>query len=76
VTCENHNVIGGLRSAVAEAVTEQHPVPIRHIGMQDCVGEVQKLPFLLKRFNLTADDIVKEAKACLELKASLAPSVA
>ena len=75
VTCENHNVIGGLRSAVAEAVTEKYPVPIRHIGMQDCVGEVQKLPFLMERFHLTPDDIVKEAKACLEVKASLTPTM-
>ena len=74
VSCENHNVIGGLRSAVAEAVTETWPVPIKHVGMQDCFGEVQKFDYLVKRFKLTADDIVEQAHACLAVKAGLTPA--
>jgi transketolase len=75
VTCENHNVIGGLRSAVAEAVTETFPVPIRHVGFDDCFGEVQRLDYLMKRFHLTADDIVEQAVACLAVKHCLAPAL-
>jgi len=58
VTAENHNILGGLRSAVAEVVTEQYPVRILPIGIKDIKGEVGKLDYLKKQFGLTADDIV------------------
>ncbi|MCG8482547.1 MAG: transketolase family protein, partial [Clostridia bacterium] len=43
VTCDNHNVIGGLRSAVAEVVTEKYPAPIIPVGIQNINGEVGTL---------------------------------
>lgn len=71
VTCENHNIIGGLRSAVAEVVTGEFPVPIMGIGVQDHFGQVSKSPYLLKKFKMTANDIVDMAMACLDLKSRL-----
>jgi transketolase len=62
VTAENHSVINGLGSAVAEVLSEQCPVPMRRIGFQDCFGEVGKMDYLMKRFHLTAPDIVRAAK--------------
>jgi transketolase len=61
VTCENHNLIGGLRSAVAEVLSEKHPVPLEAIGIGDHFGEVSKLDYLLQKFHMTPDDIVERA---------------
>jgi transketolase len=70
VTCENHNIIGGLRSAIAEVVSEGCPVPIRSIGIPDQFGEVSKVDYLLKKFKMTPDDIVEQAVACIAVKES------
>jgi transketolase len=71
VTCENHNIIGGLRSAIAEVITEEYPVPLKGIGVRDHFGQVSKVPYLLKKFKMTTDDIVERAIACLDLKSRL-----
>jgi transketolase len=71
VTCENHNIIGGLRSAVAEVITEECPVPLMGIGVRDHFGQVSKSPYLLKKFKMTAEDIVEMAMVCLDLKSRL-----
>lgn len=71
VTCENHNIIGGLRSAVAEVITEGHPVPLLAVGVRDHFGQVAKLPPLQKKFKMMPEDIVEQAQACLSLKARL-----
>jgi transketolase len=68
VTCENHNVIGGLKSAVAEVLSEEYPVPIKAIGVQDHFGEVAKMDYLKKKYHMTAEDIVKAAKAAIAMK--------
>lgn len=62
VTVENHNVIGGLGSAVAEAVVETCPVPMRRIGIQDRFGEVGDRAYLRKCLHIDTPDIV--AAAC------------
>jgi transketolase len=62
VTAENHNVIGGLGSAVAEAAAQTHPVPIEMVGVKDRFGQVGTEDFLRTEYNLTASDIVKAAK--------------
>ena len=72
VTCENHNVIGGLRSAVAEVVSESHPVPIKCVGVPDQFGEVSKVDYLLKKFKMTSDDIVEQAFAGIAMKETAA----
>lgn len=68
VTCENHNVIGGLYSATAEVLAENYPVPMRKIGVNDRFGEVGYLPYLKDVFNLNAEDIVKTVKDAVKLK--------
>jgi len=68
VTCENHNVIGGLRSAVAEVLSEEYPVPIKAVGVQDHFGEVAKMDYLKKKYHMTAEDIVAAAKAAIGMK--------
>lgn len=68
VTCENHNVIGGLRSAVAEVLIEEYPVPLRSVGVKDHFGEVAKMDYLKKKYKMTAADIVSAAKEVISLK--------
>ena len=68
VTCENHNVIGGLGSAVAEVLVRNYPVPVEMIGIQDRFGQVGKLPFLKEEYGMTAESIVKAAKKVLARK--------
>lgn len=59
ITCENHNVIGGLTSAVCEVLSENIPTPLASIGIKDSFGEVGKLNELKAKFKMTSDDIVK-----------------
>jgi transketolase len=68
VTCENHNVIGGLRSAVAEVLIEECPVPLRSVGVKDHFGEVGKIAYLKEKYKMTAKDIVNAAKEVISLK--------
>jgi transketolase len=68
VTAEEHNIIGGLGSAVAESVSEACPVPVLRIGTEDQFGHSGKVPPLLEMYGLTADNIVKKAKAAVALK--------
>lgn len=68
VTAEEHSVIGGLGSAVAETVTSLHPVPVLKVGIKDTFGESGKPAELLKAYGLTAEDIVKAVKKGLEIK--------
>lgn len=68
VTCENHNVVGGLKSAVAEVLIEECPVPMKAIGIQDHFGEVAKIDYLKKKYHMTAEDIVVAAKEAISKK--------
>jgi len=68
VTCENHNIIGGLKSAVAEVLIEECPVPLKAIGIQDHFGEVGKIDFLKKKYHMTTEDIVAAAKEVISKK--------
>lgn len=68
VTAENHNVIGGLGSAVAEVLVENRPVPMERVGVQDEFGEVGPAPWLKERFGLTAKDIAEKAKKVIGRK--------
>lgn len=69
VTAENHSVIGGLGSAVAEILVEKCPVPMCRIGFQDCFGEVGKMDYLMKRFGMTVQDIAQAVKNTVARKA-------
>ncbi|WP_373767578.1 transketolase family protein [Glaesserella sp.] len=63
VTCENHSIHNGLGSAVAEVLCEHCPTPLRRIGIKQRYGQVGTLDFLMKEYELTADDIVKQVLA-------------
>ncbi len=68
VTAEEHNIIGGLGSAVAEVLSENCPVPLRRVGTQDVFGQSGKPAALLEMYGLTAENIAKQAKEVLKLK--------
>ncbi len=61
VTCENSSIVGGLYSAICEALCDSYPVPVGAVGIPDRFGEVGKLDYLKKVMHMTADDIVKKA---------------
>ncbi len=66
VTCEEHNVMGGMGSAVAEAVSERYPVPVRRIGAQDSFGEScrdPEIPTLLEKHGIAPVNIAEAARA-------------
>lgn len=68
VTAENHNVIGGLGSAVAEVLVETLPVPLARVGVKDRFGEVGDRQYLAETFELSTKDIVRACKNVLERK--------
>jgi len=68
VTAEEHSVIGGLGSAVAETVTEMCPVPVVKIGVNDEFGHSGPAVDLLKEFGLSAENIVATVKEAMKLK--------
>jgi len=68
VTAEEHSVIGGLGSAVAETVTECCPVPVVKVGVNDVFGHSGPAVELLKEFGLSAENIAEKAKYALTLK--------
>ena len=63
VTAEEHSIIGGLGSAVAEAVCEACPVPVRRIGVNDTFGHSGPAVDLLKQFGLSAEHIAEVVRA-------------
>ena len=65
VTVEEHSIIGGLGSAVADCVTENYPVPVTKIGVNDEFGHSGPAVDLLKEFGLCADNIVATVKKVL-----------
>lgn len=68
VTAEEHSVIGGLGSAVADVVTECCPVPVVKVGVNDVFGHSGPAVDLLKEFGLSAENIAEKAKYALTLK--------
>lgn len=68
VTAEEHNIIGGLGSAVAEVVCTNYPVPMGMVGIKDRFGKSGKPAELLKLYGLTSDDIIEKVKYVLKNK--------
>jgi len=68
VTAENHNIIGGLGSAVAEASAQAYPVPVEMVGIKDSFGQVGTEEFLRNEYNLTAGEIISAAKRAIARK--------
>ncbi len=65
VVAEEHSVYGGLGSAVAEALAQTHPVPVRFVGMRDVFGKSGEFEELLGYFNLDAAAIVEAVKSLM-----------
>jgi transketolase len=66
VTVDNHNIYGGLGSAVAEVVCEKAPVRVKRIGVRDVFGKSGTNPQMQERFGLRAEDIKREVVEFLE----------
>ena len=68
VTAEEHNVNGGLGSAVAEVLCEECPVPMLRVGTQDVFGKSGKPYELLKEYGLSAENIAENVKKAIAMK--------
>ena len=71
VTVEEHSIIGGLGSAVAELVAETSPVPVERVGIRDVFGESGEPNEILEKYGLTTKDLVASCKRALERKESM-----
>ena len=60
VSIEDHNIIGGLGSAIAEVLTKECPAKLTRLGIKDTFGRSGKAEELMKYFNITSEDIIKE----------------
>ncbi len=63
ITAEEHQIAGGMGSAVAECLSQNCPVPVKRIGVRDSFGESGKPEELMKKYGLTAADICAAARA-------------
>ncbi|HEX8961342.1 MAG TPA: transketolase family protein [Geobacteraceae bacterium] len=68
VTAEEHSIIGGLGGAVAELLGEEHPAPLKRVGVRDRFGTSGKAEELLKYFGLTPEGLVEAAREVLQKK--------
>jgi transketolase len=71
VTCEEHNIMAGFGSAVAEVISEAYPVPIKRVGVNDRFGESARdneIPLLLEKHGLTSINIAKAVKGIIGKK--------
>ena len=68
VTAEEHNIYGGLGSAVAEVLVENKPVPMDRLGIEDVFGESGTGDALVEKFNLTKEAIAEKAKRVIARK--------
>ena len=68
VTAEEHSIIGGLGSAVSEVVTEECPVIVKKIGVNDVFGQSGTPSELISAYGLTADNIIKKVKEASDCK--------
>ena len=68
VTCEEHNIIGGLGGAVCECLSEKKPTPVLRVGVQDVFGRSGPAKELISYFGLDAASIAAKAKAAISLK--------
>ena len=68
VTCEEHNVLGGLGDSIAQVAARHFPIPIEYVGTNDTFGESGTPEELLKKYGLDSPDIVKAAEKVLARK--------
>ena len=68
VVAENHNIIGGLCSAVSDVIVRNCPVPVEFVGVNDEFGEVGPQDYLMERFGLTSGNIVTKVRDAIGRK--------
>ena len=68
VTCEEHNVLGGLGDSIAQVAARHFPIPIEYVGTNDTFGESGTPEELLKKYGLDSPDIVKAAEKAITRK--------
>ena len=68
VSCEEHSIIGGLGSAVAEVLAKNNPIPLEMVGVDDCFGISGQPDELLHEFGLDAQAICEVAKKVIARK--------
>ncbi len=66
ITAEDHNIIGGLGSAVAETISTAHPVKLGMIGVKDRFGESGTPQELMAKYNISSLDIINMAKGMMQ----------
>lgn len=71
VVAEEHNIIGGLGSAVAECVSETCPCPVLRVGVQDTFGRSGKVPPLLDLYGLNTETVIAKVEAAMRLKKAM-----
>ena len=62
VTVEEHSVIGGLGSAVCDALSASHPTRVKKLGMQDVFGESGSAAALVQKYGLDAEGVYRSVK--------------
>jgi transketolase len=72
VSAEEHQIMGGLGSSIAQTLVMNNPVPMEFVGVNDSFGESGTPEELMIKYGLTSTDIIKKAKAVLERKAKFA----
>lgn len=72
VTIEENNIVGGLGSAVAETLSETHPIPIVRVGIRDCYSESASQDQLCEQAGLTVENVVRAAQRAIALKNEMA----
>ena len=68
VTVEEHSVIGGLGSAVSDVVSENYPVLVKKIGINDVFGQSGKPKQLMEEYGLTVENIINKVKEAIQTK--------
>ncbi len=68
VTAEEHSIVGGLGSAVAEALADARPAPVERVGTMDTFGESGKPDELMVKYGLTPEHIVESARKSISRK--------
>lgn len=68
VTVEEHSIYGGLGSSAAEVLSEQYPIPMKRVGIEDCFGESGSYSVLLEKYGISTKNIITQIKKILEIK--------
>jgi transketolase len=68
VTCEEHQINGGLGDSVAQVLARFNPSPLEYVAVNDSFGESGKPTDLLKKYGLSAENIVAKAEVAIKRK--------